>query len=93
MENNTFTFGEAVKFLKQGKAIRRKGWNGKNQFIYYVPSARYKAMTETANKIADNNGYVNYAEYIAIKTESGIIAIWTPVLSDVLSDDWEIVEL
>lgn len=30
MENKNLTFGEATKLLKEGKAVRRKGWNGKN---------------------------------------------------------------
>ena len=80
MENKNLTFGEATKLLKEGKAVRRKGWNGKNQFIYYVPASRYKAMTDIAKKIMDKDGYVNYAAYLAIKTEKGVVAIWSPVL-------------
>lgn len=93
MKNKYLTFGEAAKLLKDGKAVRRKGWNGKKQFIYYVPSSRYKAMTDIAKKIMDEDGYVNYAAYIAIRTESGVVAIWSPVLTDVLAEDWEVVEL
>ncbi len=91
MEKKNFTFGEATKLLEEGNAVRRKGWNGKNQFIYYVPASRYKAMTDIAKKIMDKDGYVNYAAYLAIKTEKGVVAIWTPVLADILADDWEIV--
>lgn len=93
MEDKNLTFGEAAKLLKEGKAVRRKGWNGKNQFIYYVPASRYKAMTDIAKSIMDEDGFVSYAAYLAIRTESGIVAIWSPVLTDVLADDWEIVEL
>ena len=91
MEKKNFTFGEATKLLEEGNAVRRKGWNEKNQFIYYVPASRYKAMTGIAKKIMDKDGYVNYAAYLAIKTENGVVAIWTPVLADILADDWEIV--
>ena len=93
MENKNLTFGEATKLLKEGKAVRRKGWNGKNQFIYYVPASRYKAMTDIAKKIMDKDGYVNYAAYLAIKTEKVIVTIWLPVLSDTIAEDWEIVVL
>ena len=29
----TFSFGEAIKYLKRGMKVARKGWNGKNQYI------------------------------------------------------------
>ena len=50
-------------------------------------------MTDIAKKIMDKDGYVNYDAYLAIKTEKGVVAIWSPVLSDTLAEDWEIVEL
>ncbi len=28
------TFGAAIECLKQGYAVARKGWNGKNMFLY-----------------------------------------------------------
>ena len=27
---STFSFGDAIKFLKRGMKVSRKGWNGKN---------------------------------------------------------------
>ncbi|SED11109.1 Protein of unknown function [Tenacibaculum sp. MAR_2009_124] len=49
MDNNTSTvgtgrslvdFGEAVKALKEGKRIQRRGWNGKGMFVFMqVPSS------------------------------------------------------
>ena len=29
----TFNFGEAIKYLKRGFRVTRRGWNGKNQYI------------------------------------------------------------
>ena len=31
----TFTFGEAVRRLKAGQKVTRKGWNGKGMFVVY----------------------------------------------------------
>ena len=31
----TFTFGEAVRRLKVGQKVTRKGWNGKGMFVVY----------------------------------------------------------
>ena len=29
-------FGQALIQVKLGKSIKRKGWNGKNQFVYLI---------------------------------------------------------
>lgn len=31
------SFGEAIKALKEGKRVQRKGWNGKNMFLFIRP--------------------------------------------------------
>ena len=85
-------FGEAIKQLKLGKKLARKGWNGKGMFIYYVPSAKYKAMTDVAKSIADENGMVQYNPYMAIKNVDGTISTWVASINDTLSEDWIVVE-
>ena len=88
----TFDFGEALKLLKQGKKVARKGWNGKGQFVYYVPADRYVAKTDAAKSVMDKDGKVNYRAYLALKTAQGDIATWVPSVSDCLAEDWEVVE-
>ena len=39
LANGHFGFGNVIQFLKEGKACRRSGWNGKGMFIVkQVPS-------------------------------------------------------
>lgn len=85
------TFGMAVEALKQGKKVTRRGWNGKGQFVYFVPADRYVAATQAAKSIADADGKVAYRAYFALKTAQGDIATWVPSISDCLAEDWEIV--
>ena len=33
--NENLNFGDAIKALKEGKKVARKGWNGKNMYVYY----------------------------------------------------------
>lgn len=37
-----FSFGEAIKYLKRGIKVARKGWNGKNQYIQLATDISYK---------------------------------------------------
>lgn len=85
-------FGAAIEALKQGKKVTRKGWNGAGQYLYYVPSASYRRCTEAARDLADENDMVKYHAYIAMKGVDGIVFPWTVCISDVLEEDWEIVE-
>lgn len=85
-------FADVIKLLKQGKKLRRLGWNGKNQYIYYVPSADYVAVTNVAKEIMDENGKVKYNAYVALRTEDGTISIWNPTTTDCMSEDWIMVD-
>lgn len=38
----TFSFGEAIKYLKRGMKVARKGWNGKKQYIQLASGISYK---------------------------------------------------
>lgn len=75
-----------------GEKFARRNWNGPNQYIYYVPAGRYDAVTDAAKEIADEDGKVNYRPYLALKTVDGSIATWVPSISDLLANDWYIVE-
>ena len=38
----TFSFSEAIKQLKKGRKVARKGWNGKKQYIQLATGISYK---------------------------------------------------
>jgi len=84
----TFGFGEAINRLKACKKVARRGWNGPNQFVYYVPANRYYAQTEAAKSIANEDGTVPYNHYMALRTTQGTISTWVPSVTDCLADDW-----
>ena len=42
---STFTFGEAIRHLKNGKRVARKGWNGKGIFIELQVPDEHSKMT------------------------------------------------
>ena len=84
-------FGLAIEAAKMGKKIAREGWNGKGMFLYHVPAAAYPPSTEVA-KEAFCGSDVPYGAYIAMKTAQGNVVPWLASQTDMLSDDWKIVE-
>lgn len=89
---DNLTFGIAIEMLKRGYKLARKGWNGKGMFLYHVPANRYMAITDAAKEIACKDGKVAYGAYIAMKTAQGNVVPWLASQTDVLAEDWVIVE-
>lgn len=88
-----FDFGIAIRKLKEGKKVARKGWNGSGMFVYYVPAASYPMQrnnNQTLKGIFPND-MVPYQHYLALKTAQGTISTWAPSVSDSLADDWMLV--
>ena len=84
---NTFDFGEAIKHLKRGFKVARKGWNGKNQHIELATNISYTMNGEVVNCNHDAIG--NKA--IAFVGTSGIQMGWLASQADMLAEDWNIV--
>ena len=88
---SSMNFGNALELLKQGFKVARIGWNGKGMFLYYVPAAAYPPRTEIAKK-AFGGEDVPYGAYLAMKTAQGNVVPWLASQTDMLSDDWCVVE-
>ncbi len=81
-------FGEALRLLKQGKRISRKGWNGKEQYIELAENISYQNRNgEIVNCNHENIG--NKA--IAFVGTSGVQMGWLASQADMLADDWKVV--
>lgn len=85
----TFSFGEAIKYLKRGMKVARKGWNGKKQYIQLATGISYKATDgEIVN--CEHNAIDNMA--IAFIGTSGVQMGWLASQADMLADDWVFAE-
>lgn len=88
--NEQFNFSRMLELLKEGKPLCREGWNGKGMYIYYVPAARYKAMTDVAKRDFGEDAMIQYEAYIAMKNAQGTVSIWNPSQVDLFAEDWMI---
>lgn len=90
----TFDFGTAVEALKQGARVAREGWNGKGMFLYYVPENKYPASRNEHGTMVGmfEDDMVPYGAYIAMKTAQNNVVPWLASQTDVLAEDWQIVE-
>ena len=85
----TFSFGEAIKYLKRGMKVARKGWNGKKQYIQLASGISYKTpYGEIVN--CEHDAIGNMA--VAFVGTSGVQMGWLASQADMLAEDWIFVE-
>lgn len=80
----TFGFDDAIKYIKRGLKVARKGWNGKKQYIQLAKDISYKFNDEVIN--CEHNAIGNKA--IAFVGTSGIQMGWLASQADMLAEDW-----
>ena len=83
--NPYLSFSQALVQLKAGKNVAREGWNGKHMFLFYVCGGicTHPALGGKA---------VDSLPYIAMYTAQGNVVPWLASQTDLLSDDWSVVE-
>lgn len=86
------SFGLAVEAVKQGKKVARAGWNGKGMFLFLVPGSTFKVNRAPLLGIYPEGTEINYHAHIDMKTADGTIVPWLASQTDVLVDDWSIVD-
>lgn len=85
----TFSFGEAIKYLKRGMKVARKRWNGKKQYIQLATGISYKTVNgDIVN--CEHDAIGNMA--IAFVGTSGVQMGWLASQADMLADDWVFAE-
>ena len=70
-------FGWALKMLKAGKRLTRSGWNGKGMYLEL--------------QVPDENSKMGLP-YIYMSTVEKKFVPWLASQTDMLADNWEIVE-
>lgn len=97
-----FDFGEAIKALKEGKAIQRQGWNGKGLFVVkQIPCTlegliidKIQSLPQSAKDLLKTQSGVpklSYTNQMLIINPDGRADSWVPSSSDVFAEDWMIV--
>lgn len=90
MEN--INFGQALDLLKSGEKVARNGWNGKGMFIFLVGGSTFQVNRKPLLGIYPEGTTINYLPHIDMRTADGSIVPWLASQTDVLAEDWVIVE-
>ena len=81
---DNMTFGLAIEALKKGEYVARKGWNGKNMYLFLAHGEDIQKCVGIPDKCTN---------VICMKTAQDTVVFgWLASQTDMLSEDWEIVK-
>ena len=82
-EIDGMTFGQAIEALKQGNHVCRKGWNGKGLWLELQTPDAHSKMTLP---------YIFMSYPADAKTTPGARVPWLASQTDMLAEDWAVVD-
>ena len=91
----TMSFGSALRALKDGKKVARKGWNGKGMYLWLVPESNVKKEWCHDKGLLEAFGdkdEIHCNGHIRMYCADGSITSgWLASQVDMLSEDWVVV--
>lgn len=86
------SFGLAVEALKLNKRVARPGWNGKGMWLSLVGVKSHWCGSIEGVERTMPVGWQGYSPFIAMYTADGMLVPWLASQTDMLADDWQLVE-
>lgn len=84
-------FSVALRLVKGGSKVARKGWNGKGMFIFLVPGSTFKVNRPPLLGIYPEGTEIKYHGHVDMRTADGQIVPWLASQTDLLAEDWVLV--
>ena len=80
-----FSFGDAIKYVKRGLKVARKGWNGKGMYLFLADGEDLTSCLST--------GDFKCTSSVCMKTAQDTICVgWLASQADMFAEDWMFAE-
>lgn len=88
-DKKNMTFGDAIEALKDGERVARKGWNGKDMYVFLAHEADFVTDADIS---AFDQLEVEVHDMLVMKTAQDTFQPgWLASQADMLAEDWYIV--
>jgi hypothetical protein len=84
----TKDFSWALRCLKAGHRVARRGWNGQGMFLFLVKGSTFTVNRPPLLGIYPEGTEINYHSHIDMKTAQGYVVPWVASQADMLAEDW-----
>lgn len=88
---HTFGFGEAIRLMKAGGKVARKGWNGKDMFIFIAEVCEFDTDADLSC-VSHLEGDLALPSIVMKTADDHFCIGWVATQMDMLADDWVQVE-
>ncbi len=85
-------FGDALRWLNEGRKVRRAGWNGKGMWLKLIHGGEYEIAPGALDSHNENPCNLKMLPWIGMRTADEKFVPWLASQTDVLASDWEAVE-
>lgn len=87
-------FSHALDLLLSGRRVAREGWNGKNQWVCYMPPTLIpEGLINGRTKQFWPEGDLPVGGYFVLRTAQGLWQPgWVPSQADLIANDWTLLE-
>lgn len=96
VHNPCMTFGQAIEAMKQGKKVARRGWNGKGMYLWLLPATDVKKEwchdPRLVEAMGDRDTLPCLGSIRMFTATKEVLTGWLASQTDMLSEDWCIVE-
>lgn len=87
----TFSFSEAIKYMKRGLKVARRGWNGKSMFLFLADDIEFTTDADLAC-VSHLEGDITQRSIVMKTADDHFCVGWLASQADMLSEDWVVVE-
>ena len=88
---DTYSFGDAINFLKAGNKVARKGWNGKGMFLFLATDIEFHTKADLSC-VSELEGDLTLPAFVMKTADDHFCVGWLASQTDMLADDWFTVE-
>lgn len=89
-----YSFDQALVWLRGGRKITRRGWNGKGMYMYLVREGQVtvgnERDTDPLVSLLGEGAIINYADRIDMHYADSTYGAWTATHNDILANDWNL---
>lgn len=90
-QTGNFPFGMAIEAMKLGHKVARSGWNGKGMYLVLLDPVKDNLQILEVS-CAERSVPLALQPFIVMKTVQNTYVPWLASQSDMLADDWRIVQ-
>ena len=84
---NRFGFDQAIRYLKDGKKVKRAGWNGKGMFLCLADFIEFHTPADLSC-VEDLTGNLTLPTIVMKTADDRFCVGWLASQADMLAEDW-----